>query len=689
MILRITRLSVRHPRVVLALAFVAVAVSLGIAATRLTLRTSNLDLIDPAAEPVRRFREFASEFGTPNVLVVCLEGDDEPALRAAVDRLGPRLLAGPGVRSVIDRLPFEDAVLESIGVEPYITSHDHRMFYVFVQPSDPDSSVATLDPFVRGVRAALADSDLGALGVRAGLTGMPAYALDDRDVIRQDISRLSALSLLAVSALVVGVFGSLGRPVLMVSTLLAGSAVTLGLTSLYPGHLTLLSAFFATILFGMGMDSATHIVHRLEELERAGLHGADAILRAMTSVGRGLFSSALTAAAAFLSMLFAGFRGFAELGLIAGGGLLICLLAMISVLPALLVLVPVKRRARPPAFASALDRLLVRMQGRLPAAALCAVALGCFLVGPPTFDRDYLNLEPVGSEAARLEREMVERSDLSPHFAVFVVANREGVQELSDRLLDDPTVGDVHSILELELLADALGANVDEFPASFLSGVRSARGRHAIYAYPAGDIWDAEEGGEFLAHMRAIDPGVTGIPFLGDFMIERSERALWITMALGAALALISVLGDFRSLKLASLAALPTVMTIGSLAGAMHLFGIRLNPLNLMALPVVIGIAIDEGIHIVHRWIEERGDIARMLAGTGVSITLTSWTTIVAFGTLAFSVHRGLASFAIVLTIGVGLAWLCSAIVLPAALPVVLRSARGSAHLNAPALERR
>jgi predicted RND superfamily exporter protein len=161
------------------------------------------------------------------------------------------------------------------------------------------------------------------------------------------------------------------------------------------------------------------------------------------------------------------------------------------------------------------------------------------------------------------------------------------------------------------------------------------------------------------------------MPVLGRFMIDRSWRAVEVTAALGALLVLLVVFADFRRPLPALLASLPVFLTGVSTLAVMKLFGMQFNPLNVMALPVVIGIGVDEGIHVVHRFVEEAGDVARTLAGTGRSILLTAGTDVAAFGTLAFTEHRGLASFAELLTIGVTLAILYSVIVLPGILDLL------------------
>lgn len=667
---RLAAFSVRRPRAVLATTAALVLLALGIAASRLELRTSNLDLVDPELPTVRHFLDFAAEFGTPNVLVVVFEGDDPAVLAAAVDRAGARLRTAPGVRTVIDRLPFEPDALEILGADPYLRSRDGKMAFLFVQPDDPRSSAETIAPFVTGVRQALAE--VATPGVRAGLTGIPQYALDDRDVIQRDISVLSLVSLGLIFALFVGAFGALRRPLLAVVALLAGLGVTLGLLTLYPGHLTLLSAFFASTLLGLGIDYGIHTIDRVEELIASGVSEAEALPRALGSLAWGLTTGALTTATALFSLVFSGFKGFAELGVIAGAGILVCLATMVVVLPALLVVwKPGRgRRIREHKLSERrIGRVLAALQGRPLAWGLAALALASLWVGGPGFDTDYLDLQPKDSEAVRLEREMVRRSSWSPQFAVFIAKGREEVKELGWQLINEDTVASVRSVRDFELLPGLPGAG-PELSAAFRSSLESPRGRFAVYAYPNADVWKPEEQARFVTAMKAIDPEVTGMPILGSFMVDLSKRAFDVATTLGAALLLFWVWLDFRKPLLILLAALPTVLTAISLHPLLRLLDIPWNPLNVMALPIVLGIAVDNGVHLVHRFRAERGDLVRTLAGTGRSVVMTSATTVASFGTLVLTSHRGLASFALALSLGVMLALVFSVLVLPELLKI-------------------
>ena len=653
-----------RPRWVVAASLFLAAAALALAAFRLELKTSNLDLIDPDLPAVSRFRDFARNFGTPNMLVVVLQGDDPGTLRAAADRTAAAIREAKGVRSVFARLPYDPASLP-FGTDPYFTSKDGRMCFLFVQPSDPESSAATIAPFVEAVRDRVAAAHHEADGVRAGLTGLPQYALDDRDIIQRDTSRLSALSFLLVLALFAAGFAEVLRPILAAAALAVTAAVVLGFAAVLPGHLTLVSATFFSSLFGLGIDYGIYVADRFEELLADGLARRDAIVRAVRELGPGLLTGTITSAVAFYAMAFSGFRGFEELGILGGTGLLVALFFMTSLLPALLMLLGGGHRRRERRLAERrVGRILAAMQHPALAAALALAVVAGLAGGLPQFDEDYLNLQPRDSEAVRLEREMVRRSVYSPQFAAFLVDSPAAARAVSEKLRALDTVEAVRSSADLAVL-DAFARPILAEREAFRAAFEGRDGRLAVYAYPAGDVWDPVFKAKFLGQMKAIDPEVTGMPVLGQLMIDRSKRALLITAAVSAFAVVLLVAVDLRHPAWCALALLPTALGVAGMLGAMRLLGIPFNPLNVMALPVILGTAEDNGVHMVHRFLQEKGDLFRTMAGTGRAVLLCALTTAAGFAALAFTSHRGLASFALTLTFGITFALLSSLFVLP------------------------
>ncbi|MCP5489231.1 MAG: MMPL family transporter [Verrucomicrobia bacterium] len=661
---RVARFSVDRPWLVFTIACLLAILSFSATAVHLRLKTSNLDLVDPDLPAIKRFLDFANEFGTPNVLVVVLEGEDTAAMKRAVDELGPALRLVPGVRAVTDKIPLPSERLDRAGVNPYFTSRDLGMFMLFIQPEDARSQAETISPLLDQVRLVLAEKLQDAPNLRAGLTGIPQYAIDDRDVIQQDISTLSLFSFLLIGVIFVTAFAAMRRPLMAMVTLGFSVILLLGVITLYPGHLTLLSAFFASILFGLGIDYGIHIINRTEEFMNEGMTEQDALPLSISKLAPELTTGGITTSVIFFSMLACGFRGFAELGLIAGIGMILCLFLMISLFPALLTLIPHRQNRTISTRESRVGRLLMALQYPGITAALAIAAVALSLLGSPGFDGNYTDLQPKDSEAVRLEREMVTRSDLSPQFAVFTTDTKAAAIDLADQLLDEDTVGEVRSIADLEMLAPVDGPDA-AWPDEFLQRFVSPSGRYAVYAYPSGDVWNPIEQEAFVTSMQAIDPAVTGMPVLGRFMTDLSNRALIITGVVGGILMFLCVWANYRRLLPSLLAILPTLFTVAGMHGVMKLLHIPFNPINIMALPVILGIAVDDGVHMVHRFIQEKGDLQRTLSGSGRSVVLTSLTTIAAFGSLIFTRHQGLASFALLLVIGVAMALMLSVLLLP------------------------
>ncbi len=153
--------------------------------------------------------------------------------------------------------------------------------------------------------------------------------------------------------------------------------------------------------------------------------------------------------------------------------------------------------------------------------------------------------------------------------------------------------------------------------------------------------------------------------------------------------ALVVILGvlwlDFRSIKYALLAALPLAMGLLQTLGLMGLGGIDLNPANLIGIPLILGIAVDYGVHIVHDALERPGPY-RISASTANSVLVDALTTILGFGALMVASHRGLESLGRLLTLGVTTCTVTSLVFLPAILAALLPRGRegGQEAADAP-----
>ena len=105
----------------------------------------------------------------------------------------------------------------------------------------------------------------------------------------------------------------------------------------------------------------------------------------------------------------------------------------------------------------------------------------------------------------------------------------------------------------------------------------------------------------------------------------------------------------------------------------MGLLNIPVNPANLIALPLILGLGVDYGVHIIHEYREQKGRY-RISPGTAVAVLVDSLTTIVGYGALMVATHQGLQSLGRVLTIGVTMCLFSSLVLLPALLSLITRN---------------
>jgi hypothetical protein len=221
--------------------------------------------------------------------------------------------------------------------------------------------------------------------------------------------------------------------------------------------------------------------------------------------------------------------------------------------------------------------------------------------------------------------------------------------------------------------------SLDTLPVFLRERFVGVTGKYLVQVFPARNVWDPAALAEFVTALRRVDPQVTGGP-VTFFETSRLMRDGYFQAGAYALVAIcILVVSDFRRLSLAFLALVP--LAVGALwtVGVMGLLGLQFNLANLIILPLIIGIGISNGIHIMHRHLEEGHEGPSVIArSTGKAVVLSSLTTAVGFGSLMVARHYGIFSLGLLLTVGVVCNLLASITALPAilALRSPLRPAR-------------
>ncbi len=281
------------------------------------------------------------------------------------------------------------------------------------------------DPASLGAAAAAIDAlraHASALGIDAehglslNLTGEAVLNQEELQSVRSGATLAALLSTAAVTLLLVWGLRSLRLIAATLITLALGLVLTAGFAALAIGRLNLISVTFAVLFVGLGVDFGIHLVLRYrEELDHRSDH-RQALRAALIGVGGPLSLGALCATFGFLAFVPTAYRGLAELGVISAGGMLIAWLASLTLLPALLDLMPLAPGHRP----LARPRLLPGIQRHpRPVVVLAALATLASVIALPevTFDANPLNLKDPKSESVRTFRALAADPSTSPEVA--------------------------------------------------------------------------------------------------------------------------------------------------------------------------------------------------------------------------------------------------------------------------------
>lgn len=605
-----------------------------------------------------------------------------------------------------------------------------------------------------------------------GLTGLPVMENDEMQRSQVDMTEASIVSLLGVAILFCAGFGGLRHPLLAVGTLIVGMACSVGFVTVGVGHLNILSVSFGVILIGLGIDFGVHYVAGYLGRRGEGATTAEALVSTARDVGPGIFTGGVTTAVAFFTASLTDFTGVAELGIIAGGGLLICLFVSLTALPASIFLADHGRSRhtlpRPLKVEAWVYPIL-----RAPRRTLLFSLLLCVIAGLGTprlyYDHNLLNLQPINVESVQWEHKLLNDSDRSVWFALSIAPNRhdllmrkerfeqletvDRVEEIASLipvpsrtkleiihrvrkrlgelpetppLIDTPQAGQLGQLLadsqrllladndieqsayrrlgqvreilrsmsqakyetsmadlqqrtagellqwlySLQAVSNPAPPSTDDLPKALVTRFVGKNNQLLLRIYPRGSIWDMEDLERFVAEVESVDSKATGQP-LQTFYASRQMQNSYIQAAIYSLIVvLIVLLIDFRSLRHSILAILPVGFGALLMFGILGFNDIPLNPANMIVLPLILGIGIDDGVHVVHDYRRQREGY-RIGASTAAGIVVTSLTTMIGFGSLMLAEHRGLASLGRVLTIGVACCLFTSLVMLPAMLTLI------------------
>ncbi len=621
-------------------------------------------------------------------------------------------------------------------------------------------------------------------GVRVRLTGSAAIGSEELESVSRGAALAGIISLVVVSGLLIYGLRSFRLVVAVLATLIMGLIATAGFATAAVGSLNLISVAFAVLFIGLGVDFGIHFALRYKEAVDHGEDQKQALGSAATGVGGALTLSAAAAAVAFFSFLPTDYLGVAELGLIAGVGMFIALFANLTVLPALITLMPLrpaKRLAHRPLLTIGAERFIRHHAGTISVGALVLGLAALTLAPQVRFDYNPLNLKDFSTESMQTMRDLMQDSKTSPYSIAVVADNLDKAAELAPRLaaldtvdravtlrsyvpkdqdekldiidgmklfmtpviensevVEPPGEGERQAIMETfrdklrrlleagkagplepkltrlaralerfrtarghseaalkdmeDALLGSLPRRLENLRLSLAAGpvdlgglpedIRrrqiAADGRARIEVYPKEDIIDNQALRRFVSSVRKIAPEATASPVLlleaGDAVVGAFAQAA-VTALILISLLLLALL---RRILDVLLVLAPLALAASLTVAASVLLGLNFNFANIIVLPLLLGLGVATGIHIVMRARREQA-VTLMRTSTPRAVIFSALTTVGSFGSLSVSSHRGTASMGELLTIAITFTLVCSLAVLPALMEMVMRRRAASA----------
>ncbi len=309
-----------------------------------------------------------------------------------------------------------------------------------------------------------------------------------------------------------------------------------------------------------------------------------------------------------------------------------------------------------------------------------------------------LDLEALRAALERIRFKMVEGEAASPGSAEERSRQeRQEARRLIEQFLDTAArmeaaaVGKALSAFQAELVQD-LGetlqtlkrqpesepVTIGDLPPELHARYVGKTGHYRLFVYPAENVWEYQPLTRFVADVQSVDPDahgttVTTFEYLRVLKDGYTRAALYAVIG-AAVLALVT----FRALGPALLALVPLALGTVWTLGLMGWLGVPFNAANLLLLPLIVGVGIDNGIYLMHRVRERReGADARvpLAPSAAKAITLASLTNIAGFGSLMLSSHRGIWSLGFVVALGVLCLWIASVTTLPSLLRLLAQRA--------------
>ncbi|MCP4605620.1 MAG: MMPL family transporter [Proteobacteria bacterium] len=669
---------------------------------------SSLDKLVPAVENAVKISKWQA-----NPMHLHLDEEEEKAeLEAAWKR----------VDEIVDKKR------ESLPFKQILTSKDGLYTFVLAIPSVNFWNLDEGRSLLAKIKTLIESLNPSAHGVEVRTAGNLDLLQEQHDTMSRDLRYASIIALVAGVLIVTTFTRRLSAPFIIGVPLVVGVLCTFALARIFVGHLNMVTGLLVAVLIGLGIDFGVHLFVRFQqELRVEGCSRADAVVRAVSGTFPPALTSALTTAGTFVSFVIADFRGFSEFGLIAGIGVLMTMIANFSILPPLLIVMG--RFKTQTTHSHPIDAGLKTINRRVAYIVVLTIgsvaAFGAWHIGdinfrnnfrllrgnsPATEFLDYvdqnlglgcnptviltgsINKAKKTAEIAREQKEHGLPDGASRIGTVFSIADllpknpdmaRDRIERLR-KILADPKLdrAEEKGGKRAEQLAMARKMvrtepwSVPELPETIRRRMTTLDNKeYIVFVWPRerhdADYQAAAWEDELAQLSKKLNAsGITHSKADETVMVAWIYRLILKDgsplLIMASIVVFIFLLLDFRNFKHTVLVAFPLSVGMMVFVGTIHVWGMDLNMFNLIVVPSVIGIGIDNAVHIYHRYRDQGpGSIVFVVRTTGMAALLASLTTGIGFGSSLISNHIGLKSLGILAIMGISSTFVAATVFFP------------------------
>jgi predicted RND superfamily exporter protein len=220
--------------------------------------------------------------------------------------------------------------------------------------------------------------------------------------------------------------------------------------------------------------------------------------------------------------------------------------------------------------------------------------------------------------------------------------------------------------LRPRVLATPFG--LEDLPTSTLDRLVAPDGRHRLEVIAGQQLNDLEAMDRFVTDVENVAPNIAGRTVVERGVGQSVVRSFNLAVIIALSCVVTVLLLYFREPLTPLLVLIPLGLTTLYTFAIIELTGLSLNMANILVVPLIFGLGVDTGIHVVHRYHHSRSVTDVLRSSTPRAVTLSALTTIGTFFSLSFSPHKGAASIGLILSIAIAILMLVTFIVLPALL---------------------